>query len=62
MYISTTCTLLYGRLDIDALWFKLVASMPLSLEPTQLIGLVSLGVSTIPKNSLLLSILSSMLV
>src|ERR1700731_2757121 len=36
MYISSVCTLPYSRLDIDALWFKLVASTPLSLEPTTL--------------------------
>ena len=62
MYISTACTLLYSRLDIDTLCFKVVASMPLSLEPMWLIGLVSLGDSTIPKNSLLLSKSSSALV
>ena len=33
----------YCRLDIDAHWFKLETSKFLSFEPTQLIGLVSLG-------------------
>ena len=52
----------YGRLDINALWFKLVASMPLSFEPTWLMGLVSLGDSTIPRSTSLFSKSSSMLI
>ena len=34
MYISTACTLPYGRLDIDTLWFKLEASTPFELGTT----------------------------